>query len=179
MRRMWLALASLLSLVLIVPVAQADEIDPNLDPQIIIRQGSGTIPVTGLTFSFTLGTADGEETIDNQSGQVWTTLTLTISPGAPADGLGPEFFVCTPLEFFTDCTFLQLGSTTTATIVMFFGGTGIPADTHFTIEWVGFPEGAGLVGVANVPEPGTMLLLVSGMGAMALRRRWQGRAPTA
>ncbi|HEX9760749.1 MAG TPA: PEP-CTERM sorting domain-containing protein [Candidatus Acidoferrales bacterium] len=179
MRRSLLVVAGLLSLILMVPVAQADEIDPALDPQIIIRQGSGTIPVTGLTFSFTLGTVDGEETIDNQSSQVWTTLTLTIFPGAQADDLPSSFFVCTPLVFFTDCTFLQMGSTTTPTIIFFFGGTGVPVGQHFTIEWIGFPEGAGLVGVANVPEPGTLLLMLSGAGAMALRRRWQGRTTSA
>jgi len=56
------------------------------------------------------------------------------------------------------------------TRVIFFDGI-IPHDEQFSLVVEGFPAGQNFNGTASLPEPGTLALLLVGLGALLARRR--------
>ena len=176
LRRLLLVAALTLSLAAIV---QADTLN---DPKIIVG-GTGSapvgqpIPIFGNSFSFispsgtSPGTSpcvvNGQNDIeclftnnDTQGDQNvnWLTLQFLISPFQTG-------ITCDPGPFFAQCGVSENGS------VNFSGGSGIPFGTEFQMIVEGFLPGTGFTGNANVPEPATLVLLLTGAGAIIRRRR--------
>lgn len=153
-----------------------------IDPGIIIGGGSGSFHVTGTPFFFGQGTGSdcvfvgpgfggpnpGPCVFANDTGFAWNTLTIFVTSASSLSlgcGIG-----ATP--FFSGCT--------SATVSPgfyrfdFFGGTGWPINGDEMINIFGFgrwPDGATFQGVPNIPEPATMLLTVTGLASLYLRRR--------
>jgi hypothetical protein len=177
----WMAVAILA----FAGVAQASTIDPD-DPQIIIRGGGSgnTIFLTGGTANITFGpsqvfsgpggcfswtdavnSSDGFDHlvcgVVNVSGGPLAGLTFNVSPGFQL----PLTLVC---SFCTSITHSADGSV----ITFLFPNNSIPNNWDFTIEFVGFAQGSG-ISFTPVPEPGTLLLLTTGLGVLGLRRRRQ------
>jgi hypothetical protein len=162
-------------------MAQASAID---DPQIIIRgTGSGnTIFLTGGTTSITFGpgqvfngpggcfsftpasqSSDGYDHlvcgVVNQTGSTLGGITFAISPAFQL----PLTLVC---SFCTSVTATPDG----AYITFLFPSGFFQPNDDFQIEFVGFSQGTG-IGITPVPEPATLALLATGLGALGLRRR--------
>lgn len=157
--------------------------DP-IDPQIIIRgTGTGnTIFLTGGTANVTFGpgavftgpggcasftpasqSTDGFDHlicgVINQTGTDLLGLTFNISPAFQL----PLFLICSACSSVTQ--------TTNGAIATFIFPLGfIPDGEDFQIEFVGFSQGTSL-NITPVPEPGTLALLATGLGAAVLRRR--------
>jgi hypothetical protein len=76
-------------------------------------------------------------------------------------------------------------------VVKFFGGPGIPFGDDFSLGFRGFNANAGFhvnaissasnqavmsaLAATSTPEPGTLVLLVGGIGALLVRRRSRAR----
>ena len=56
-------------------------------------------------------------------------------------------------------------------MVTFSGGTGIPFGKDFSMGFAEFNANTIFNGTAETPEPGTLALFVSGLGALLVRRR--------
>jgi hypothetical protein len=149
------------------------------DPGIIVKGGTGSTQV-GLVFpAFNVPSSGGGTFIFlNISGVVMKTLTFTFMPGGPT---GSTQFMCGnaapnpqfPIPFFSSCNFLQTGSGPgSKAVVTFFGGAGIPIRGDFAVQIFGWTPGGSIQGVANVPEPATMSLMLLGLGAAGLRRKF-------
>jgi hypothetical protein len=177
LRRLLLVAALTLSL---AAIAQADTLN---DPKIIVG-GTGNapiglqpVPIFGSSFSFispsgtSPGTSpcvvNGQDDIDctfiNNDTQGdhsvnWLTLQFLISPFQ--NGI-----TCDPGPFFAVCNVNEDGS------VNFSGGSGIPFGAEFQMIVEGFDPNTGFTGNANVPEPATLVLLLTGAGAIIRRRR--------
>ena len=161
------------------------------DPKIIIQGVSGGSPIAcpaegctnvGLNFSFkTPESGSGTLFFTNTSGQNWTSLTL-IEKGVPAAAISCHSYL------FTSCTTKTLQNGSVA--IMLSGvagglnpGTGIRNGQSFSIQLacVGtscWPGGLNFTVHANqaVPEPATIALMVTGLGALASRRKmWKKR----
>lgn len=160
------------------------------DPKIIIHgvQGGsfvtcppeGCTPV-GMTFTFTSpAKGQGKLFFTNASGKNWTSLKL-IESGVPAADLS-----CSQ-SLFLSCTIRTLKDGKVEILLSGAGRgnnprNGIPAGSSFLI---GFgcvhgncwPKGGvSFTAQANVPEPGTVALLVSGVGLICSRRKlWKNR----
>jgi len=53
-----------------------------------------------------------------------------------------------------------------------FNGGSIPFHDDFTLDFVGFPPNFGFpTSATTTPEPGTMALLLAGLGSLAIRRK--------
>lgn len=147
------------------------------DPKIIVGGGGSapfpdTVTVTGNTFSFDTTGASPPCTVNNISdpdcsfingnNYTWTTLTFFITP--VQGGLS-----CDGGFFFANCSVNdQLG------IVTFSGGSGIGPGGFFQMITTGFENPTGFAGQANgVPEPASLILVLSGAGALFVRRRRQ------
>lgn len=188
----WMAMAILA----LAGVAQANTIDPN-DPQIIVRGGvGGTIHVTSDPFftvvSFSpnsvgpgacnyyvpagqqgLPTGGIDPYFDhlgcgvfNESGSTIYTLVFTINPGQ-----APFFADCPP----TICSSVLFDPNGTFAI---FNLIGLGNGDDLFIEFIGFAPDTPINFHAGVPEPGTLALMVTGLGALGLlrRRRFNGTA---
>lgn len=148
------------------------------DPRVIIGGGHGSIHITGTTFTFQVNAQGQGQTgnLLNASGQNWTTLTfVTDFPGGPLSN-----YVCGAVGFFENCTFMVSSNQQNITI-SFFGvnGTTDPGILNGADFNVNLNSGVGdgwvpnaiFNATANSPEPATFTLLISGLGALFLRRR--------
>jgi len=160
------------------------------DPKIIIRgvQGGGAAgfahcPPSGCTnvgmnFAFN-APANGKGTLffTNASGKNWTSLKL-IEKGVPAEAIS-----CAQ-SLFLSCTTRTLENGSVEILLSGVKGrnarNGIPNGASFSINfacvegncWPGGLSFSGHAGAA--PEPGTIALVVTGLGAIVSRRkRWK------
>jgi hypothetical protein len=175
----------LLSL-LCTALAFADGIN---DPKIVIRgvQGGGSAPFShcppdgctnvGLNFSFsTPENGRGSLFFTNTSGKNWTSLKL-IEKGVPAEAIS-----CSQ-SLFLSCTVQTLKDGSVEIVLAGVHGanprTGIPNGSNFVISFA--PSGDHWPGnlsftahASAAPEPGTIALVATGIGALVTRRkRWK------
>jgi len=113
------------------------------DPRFAIRRvRRGSIPFYGLTFNFDLTNGSGSVDFLNASPETLYSLTFTITPGGPA-GSGPEVFSCgddselSGVIPFTNCLFLETGGPQSTSVVTFYGGPGLPSQSHFLVTLQG------------------------------------------
>ena len=158
--------------------AHADSIN---DPTIIIRdpacQPPGCTPV-GTSFSFsTPAGGTGGLFFNNASGADWFNLKL-VESGVPADAIS-----CVT-DVFSNCSVSTVNGITTI-LLSGIGGdfSGIIAGQNFSIVFGctsgtcdPWPGNLNFTAAANVPEPGTMALLLTGIGAIVSRRKLRNRA---
>jgi len=157
------------------------------DPKIVIHAvntGGGDAPegcpkctaITGLNFSFPIPkSGTGGVFFTNETGSTWTSLTL-IETGEPAADISCQ------AAMFMHCTTKTLKN---GSVEIFMSGvksglnpkTGILNGESFTIAF-GCKDGCWLNGgsmvhgtVGTVPEPGTVALMVTGLGAIVSRRK--------
>lgn len=154
----------------------------SVDPGIIINDpvgcpGGSCIPITGLSFSFSVPSGGfGLLHFLNASGVTWNSLILT-EVGVPAINVtcSSDVFSCGVVSFG------QNGAKIVLTAIN--GLPGIPNGNSFEIimgcangQCPLWPAGLEFSAVANaVPEPGTMALLLTGIGAMFTRRKLHAR----
>ncbi len=140
------------------------------DPTIVIRDpvcGSACTSV-GTHFTFTSPTGGtGTLMFTNVSGATWHNLKL-IESGVPASAIS-----CSAPHTFMNCSVTTTGGITTI-LLSGIGGSfsGIPVDHNFSITFGRWPSaGVKFTGIANVPEPATLSLFLTGLGALATRRK--------
>ena len=146
------------------------------DPKIIIRDPACQPPgCTPVGTSFTFGTPQsgtGALFFNNASGVNWFNLTL-VESGVPAAAIS-----CIT-DVFASCTASTVNGITTILLSGVGGSfTGLLAGQNFSIVFgceTGscdpWPGGLDFTATANVPEPGTMALLATGIGAIVTRRK--------
>jgi len=171
---------SVLGIVLAVCTVAANA--SGIDPTVIIRDPLGCpsnacIPVTGLTFGFQVPSAGfGVLHFLNSSGVTWHSLILTETGVAAAN------VACSSDVF--SCSVLALGQNGAKIVLTATGGalSGIPNGHSFEIIlgcvnsncW---PGGLQFEATANaVPEPATMALMLTGMGALFARRKVRAKS---
>ena len=172
--------ASVLGMVIAVcaVAAQAGSIDPG----VIIRDpvgcpGNNCVTITGTTFSFAVPSKGfGLLHFLNASGVTWTSLIIT-------EGSVTAIYVSCTSDVFS-CTVLAVGNGAKIILTAVGGLPGIPSGNSFEVilgclngncpHW---PGGTEFSAVANgsVPEPGTMTLLLTGVGAIFSRRRLRAK----
>jgi hypothetical protein len=149
------------------------------DPQVVVHQlKRGSQPFSGFSFSFLAPDGSGDFNFFNANPVALLELTLTITPGGQVEDL-PAIFACgasSEFDFlpFSNCSFVQIGDAGSATIVSYLGGPGLPAGSHFAIDLTGYQPNTFVTVTAvpaSIPEPGTILLLVTGVGTLLARRR--------
>jgi PEP-CTERM motif len=179
-----------LTLLLVVGSALAFG-DSITDPKIIVHGigGAGGAPddckqcidITGLTFGFDIPKqGSGTLYFTNDTGKNWTSLTL-IETGEPADDIS-----CQALMFLHCSTKTLKNGSVEILMTGVLGGlnpkTGITNGESFFIAfdckngcWMN--GGSMVAGTAGtVPEPGTIALMVTGLGAIVSRRKpWKNR----
>lgn len=165
------------------------------DPKVIVKGAGGSnfaqgkcpqcMPV-GFNFSFTIPeSGSGSLFFTNDSGKAWNSLKL-IESGVPAADVSCHS------SLFASCsvTTLKDGS---VEILLSNGngrhnnrGSGIAAGGNFQIQfacvkgscWPGGIQVTGRGSVGTVPEPATMALMMTGIGAIFSRRKvkaWKNR----
>jgi hypothetical protein len=167
--------ACVLGMVLAVCTVAANA--SGIDPSVIIRDPVGCptnncVPVTGLTFSFQVPSAGfGVLHFLNSSGVTWTSLILTETGVAAAN------VTCSSDVF--SCGISAFGQNGAKMVLLATGGalSGIPNGNSFEIvlgcvNSICWPGGLQFDATANtVPEPATMALLLTGIGALVTRRK--------
>jgi len=161
------------------------------DPQIIIHGAGGNSAVcpvggctsiNGLTFNLKVPSGgSGTLFFTNNSGQNWTSLAL-IETGVPAADIKCHS------SLFGSCAIETLKSGKVEILLQISDAnnpnTGIKNGQNFAITFACvktscWPGGLGVSGYANgasVPEPGTIALMMTGLGAMISRRKtWKNR----
>jgi hypothetical protein len=141
------------------------------DPKIIIKDplcGTATCTSVGTHFTFTSPTGgSGTLFFTNSSGSSWHSLEL-IESGVPASAI-----TCDAPHTFMSCTKTTVGGVTTI-LLSGIGGSfsGIPVGHNFSITFGQWPAGGvNFKAMANVPEPATLALFLTGLGALATRRK--------
>lgn len=148
------------------------------DPRIKIRRlRRGSTPFSGLDFSFDLSGGTGQADFFNAGTATLYSLTLAITPGWPGSE-GLTVFACgaesdlAGLIPFTNCRFVQAGGHDS--VVKFYGGPGLPSQSHFAVELDGFSSyvQVSASGSSNpVPEPATLVLFFVGSALVFERCR--------
>jgi PEP-CTERM motif-containing protein len=140
------------------------------DPRIIIKDpvcGSNCTSV-GTHFTFTSpASGSGALLFTNASDSSWHNLEF-IESGVPASDI-----TCSAPHTFMNC---NVTTTNGVTKILLSGiGTGfdgILVNHNFEISFAGWPTGGvHFTAIANVPEPATLALLLTGLGALATRRK--------
>lgn len=170
-----LTLLRVLLLVGIVALcASAAMADSVLDPTIVIRDpacpSGGCVPV-GQNFQFGVPNSGfGTLFFTNASGVNWFSLKLTES------GVAANAITCITTAF-ANCSVSTINGITTILVSGVNGNfPGIAKGENFSIVFQCndgncWPGGLDFTAVANTPEPGTMALLATGIGALWTRRR--------
>jgi hypothetical protein len=164
------------------------------DPKIIIQSASGTStplgPCGGCTnvgMNFTFGVpagGTGKLFFTNTSGVNWTSLTL-VEQGHKV----PAIDISCHSNLFLSCTAKDLKNGNVAIVLSGIKGShntdlGILNGKSFSISfscvgtncWPGGLDFSGHANTTSVPEPATIALMVTGLGAMVSRRRkWTNR----
>jgi hypothetical protein len=181
--------ALILMLVVVSAVAFAD---PLTDPKVIIK-GAGALPDghcpqcvgVGANFSFSVPpSGSGNLFFTNQSGFDWNSLTLIEKGVAAVD-------ITCHSQLFSSCTTktLQDGSVEillTNNSKSLWKDKGIPRGANFQISfscvkgscWPGGLtfNGHGSNSTTGTPEPATLGLMITGIGALVSRRKlWKNR----
>jgi hypothetical protein len=159
--------------------AVAAHADSIVDPTIIIRDPACSGNCTPVGLNFTFGTpADGTGVVlfNNASGLDWFSLSLSES------GVDAAAITCLT-DAFVNCSVSTVNGLTTI-LLSGLGPdfAGIPAGHNFSIvfgcesgDCQPWPGDLDFTARANVPEPGTMALLFTGIGAIVARRKLRNR----
>ena len=179
---------------LLAAVSLAAYGDTLQDPKIIIRGVSGAAPTpavcppqgctsVGMNFTFSVPEHGvGNLFFTNNSGQNWTSLAL-IEKGVPASAI-----TCVT-NLFLSCATKTLQNGSVEILLSGIKGSknpqiGILNGQNFVIGfscvshncWPGGLDFTARANVAAVPEPGSVALMVTGLGAIVSRRkRWKNR----
>jgi len=174
-------LRALFALVLVLMLAAAAFANSSTDPKIIVRDPvcSGPCTPVGTHFTFTVpASGTGILLFNNASGVAWTTLRLVESGVAAAN-------VDCQTNVFLNCTVGTLPNGKTFILLSGIGGgfAGITPGENFSITFgcatgvcQPWPGNLPFSGVANVPEPATVALVLTGLGGIVLRRKRLQRA---
>ena len=168
---------TLLLLVLAATSTFADTLPPG-DPRVVIDTGGGTLSLLTPNFNFTLtepycdvtGTQEWTCVFMNATGLPWDQIHLTIFPAQPP-------LSCLADAYFAHCT----GDPDGGINISFFDGIvptcGRTAEgdeacgQEFALIFQGFSPDTHINLLASVPEPGTMILLASGLVGLVRRKR--------
>jgi hypothetical protein len=144
------------------------------DPVIVIRDPVGCpshacVTVTGFTFGFSVPSSGfGVLNFLNASGATWKSLILTETGVAAAN------ITCSAPGVFS-CTVVALGSNSAKIVLTATAGfTGVPNGNSFEIilgcvNSTCWPGNLSVAAAANaVPEPGTVALMLTGLGVLFL-----------
>jgi hypothetical protein len=154
--------------------------DSVTDPTIIIRGANGSSPSglpVGLNFTFSSPKGGfGNLFFTNVSGKNWTSLTL-IENGVPAADI-----TCST-NLFLSCAKKTLENGSVEIILSGIAGSrnphnGILNGQSFAITFSSWPKTPVdfTAHAGAIPEPGTIALMVTGLGALVSRRkRWKNR----
>jgi len=149
------------------------------DPQIVVRRlARGSVHFSGLSFSFDAPSGSGIFDFFSANDFRLAELVFTITPGGPPRYVNSVFDCGVGSELktlpFSDCRFAAMGDDLSSTVVSFWR-PGLPPFSHFAVELVGFAPNAHITATAKpaapVPEPATVVLLLSGAGALLTRRK--------
>ena len=179
------ALRAFLICAAILVFASAAFANSNTDPTIIVKDPACTGSCTPVGMQFTFGTPAtglGMLLLNNNSGVNWTSLKL-VESGVPAN-----LITCLSPGAFANCSLSTVNGVTTILLSGVGQGLfGIPAGHNFSITF-GCGTGTGpncgpwpadldFTATANpVPEPGTIALVLTGLGGIITRRRWLARS---
>jgi len=185
----WKVCAFALIAIVASTLAFADGIQ---DPKVIVKGAGGgnvaqgkcpqCVPV-GFNFSFTIPEGgSGSLFFTNASGKSWNSLKL-IETGVPAADVSCHS------SLFASCTVTTLRDGSVQ-ILLTNGdgrnnrGNGIPEGGNFQIQfacvkgscWPGGITITGKGSVGTIPEPATLALMITGVGAIVSRRKvWKNR----
>jgi hypothetical protein len=163
------------------------------DPKVIIKGAGGQNVAqgkcpqcvgVGFNFSFTIPeSGSGALFFSNDSGKAWNSLKL-VESGVPAADVSCHS------SLFTSCTVTTLKNGSVQILLTNGGGghnnrgSGIVAGGNFQIDfacvkgscWPGGIQVTGRGSAGTIPEPATLGLMVTGLGAIISRRKvWKNR----